>query len=109
MTSYLNEFGKDFDLGFKVNDYPWLIDKSWHNDLCPSFYYKTTQGYFILWVDFADRESREENNERYVITKAVNEGSENIPEIYQDNSAVEVFTIEEPKKLFRFLNSQELV
>lgn len=108
MTNYKNEFGRDFELGFELSDYPWLIDKSWHNDVCPSFYYQTTQGYFILWVDFADSERREEDSERYVITKAVNEGSEDAPEIYQDNTASEVFTTEEPKELFKFLNKQVL-
>lgn len=37
---YKNEFGADFDLGFNLNDYPFLKDKSWHNDVSPSFFFK---------------------------------------------------------------------
>ena len=107
MSNYKSEFGRDFDLGFNLYNYSWLIDKSWHNDVCPSFYYKTAQGYFILWVDFAEPEKREEDGERYVITKAINEGSENAPEIYQDNTSAEVFTTEEPDELLKFLDKYE--
>ena len=37
-----------------------LIDKSWHNDQCPSFYFKVGEQYYVLWVDYADVEQREE-------------------------------------------------
>lgn len=47
MSNNKSEFGRDFELGFSLHDYPRLIDKSWHNDVCPSFYYKTARGYLM--------------------------------------------------------------
>ncbi|MGK0273279.1 MAG: hypothetical protein ACI88H_003959 [Cocleimonas sp.] len=29
-----------FELGFELSYYPLYIDKSWHNDVCPSFMFK---------------------------------------------------------------------
>lgn len=54
MELYKQEFCQDFDLGFDLNDHPYLIDKSWHNDLCPSFYFKVGEQYYVLWVDYAE-------------------------------------------------------
>lgn len=86
MSLYKQEFGQDFDLGFDLKEHPYLIDKSWHNDLCPSFYFKVDEQYFVLWVDYADEELREENTARYTIVKAINEGSKEEPEIYTIDS-----------------------
>lgn len=33
MSLYKQEFGQNFDLGFGLKDHPYLIDKSWHNNL----------------------------------------------------------------------------
>jgi hypothetical protein len=82
MELYKQEFGKDFDLGFDLKNHPYLIDKSWHNDLCPSFYFKLSEQFYVLWIDYADVEQREEDTLRYVIVEAINEGNNKEPEIY---------------------------
>ena len=50
MALYKREFGESFNLGFNLADYPWLTDKSWHNDMSPSFFFKVgiQQGLIIL-------------------------------------------------------------
>ena len=101
---YKNEFGSDFDLGFNLNDYPYLQDKSWHNDVSPSFYFNVETRYYVLWVDYADQAKREGSNSRYLVQEALNEGSEEYPEIYCSSGNItfegELFT-----DLNRFLNN----
>lgn len=86
MELYKQEFGQGFELGFNLKDHPYLIDKSWHNDLCPSFYFKVGELFYVLWVDHADVSQREEDTPRYVIVKGINEGSDENPEVYVGNS-----------------------
>lgn len=86
MELYKQEFGQDFALGFDLKNHPYLIDKSWHNDLCPSFYFKVDEQYYVLWVDYADAEQREEETPRYIIVKGVNEGTKNEIEVYSGNN-----------------------
>ncbi|MFP3426258.1 hypothetical protein [Pseudoalteromonas sp. SIMBA_162] len=88
MELYKQEFGQNFDLGFDLKNHPYLIDKSWHNDLCSSFYFKVGEQYYVLWVDYADIEQREEETLRYLIVEAVNEGNNKEPDIYAGNSEV---------------------
>ncbi|WP_194442465.1 hypothetical protein [Pseudoalteromonas simplex] len=87
MSLYKQEFGRDFDLGFDLKEHPYLIDKSWHNDVCPSFYFNVGEQYYVLWVDYADEEQREENTTRYTVIEAINEGSAEEPEIYNSTRA----------------------
>ena len=98
MSLYKQEFGQNFNLGFDLKDHPYLIDKSWHNDQCPSFYFKVDEQYYVLWVDYADIEQREEDTPRYVIIEATNEGTDQEPEIYAVNGKV-VFECEFYTKL----------
>ncbi|MBO7927249.1 hypothetical protein J5X91_13420 [Pseudoalteromonas sp. K222D] len=44
MKLYEQEFNENFDIGFDLEDHPYLIDKSWHNDQCPSFYFPPVSG-----------------------------------------------------------------
>lgn len=103
MELYKQEFGQNFDLGFDLKNHPSLIDKSWHNDLCPSFYFKVGEQYYVLWVDYADIEQREEDTPRYMITKGVNEGSKDKPEVYCEINIEELFCCENYKDLKLFL------
>lgn len=103
MELYKQEFGQDFDLGFDLKNHPYLIDKSWHNDLSPSFYFKVAEQYYVLWVDYADTEQREENTPRYIITGAVNEGTKAEPEIYA-NDFDALFREEKYHNLSKHLN-----
>ncbi|MBB1347219.1 hypothetical protein [Pseudoalteromonas sp. SG45-2] len=103
MELYKQEFGQNFDLGFDLKNHPSLIDKSWHNDLCPSFYFKVGEQYYVLWVDYADIEQREEDTPRYMITKGVNEGSMDKPEVYCEINIEEFFCCENYKDLKLFL------
>lgn len=62
MDEYKQEFGESFQLGFELSHFPFLKDKSWHNDVCPSFMFKGKEGidsstgleqseqYLVLWV-----------------------------------------------------------
>lgn len=104
MELYKQEFGQNFDLGFDSKDHPYLIDKSWHNDQCPSFYFKVGEQYYVLWVDYADAQQREEDTSRYVIVEAINEGSNDEPEIYACNGE-ELFKYESYSNLKLFLNT----
>lgn len=78
---YKKEFSLDFELGFNLADYPYLIDKSWHNDVCPSFYFNVGEQYYVLWVDYPEQEKREYSNKRYLVQEAKNEGDQKYPEI----------------------------
>ena len=88
MSLYKQEFGQNFDLGFDLKDHPYLIDKSWHNDQCPSFYFSVGEYFYVLWVDYADIEQREEDTPRYLIIEALNEGNKEYPEIYASNGEI---------------------
>ncbi|KTG18936.1 hypothetical protein AUR67_17430 [Pseudoalteromonas sp. XI10] len=103
MSLYKQEFGQDFDLGFDLKEHPYLIDKSWHNDLCPSFYFKVDEQYYVLWVDYADEERREENTTRYTIIEAINEGSAEEPEVYAGSLGI-AFKSEDYYTLKSFFN-----
>lgn len=86
MYLYQQEFGISFDLGFDQLRYSCLKDKSWHNDICPSFYFIKNDTYYILWVNFPDPQDRENTDDsRYTIVEAVNEGDVQYPEIYSSN------------------------
>ncbi|KAA1150670.1 hypothetical protein EU510_16435 [Pseudoalteromonas sp. FUC4] len=102
MSLYKQEFGQNFDLGFDLKNPPYLIDKSWHNDQCPSFYFKVGEQYYVLWVDYTDIEQREEETRRYVIVEATNEGANEEPEIYGATGEI-VFECENYKRLHNFL------
>lgn len=103
MPLYKQEFGSSFKLGFNLEEHPYLIDKSWHNDVCPSFYFSVGEEYHVLWVDYADEEQREENTARYMITKGVNEGTNCKPEIYSEENSEEIFCCEDLKNLQPFM------
>lgn len=99
---YKKEFGTDFDLGFNLNDYPFLTDKSWHNDVSPSFFFNVGPQYYVLWVDHANPAEREDSNCRYLIQEAMNEGDEINPEVYSSNEDI-IFESEHLTKLDTFL------
>ena len=93
MELYKQEFGQNFDLGFNISQYPWLVDKSWHNDVSPSFYLKAPTGFMVLWVDHEDPEQREDSEQdRYVVMTAVNSGTDEYPEIHHDEDSTAVFS-----------------
>lgn len=104
MKLYQEMFGRTFDLGFKVDDYPFLTDKSYRNDICPSFYFKAAERYYILWVDYptpAERDS--ESFSRYTIVEAENTGSEESPEIQVDHSSDVNLEMEEATGISNYL------
>ena len=104
MSLYKQEFGQNFDLGFDLKNHPYLIDKIWHNDQCPSFYFNVGEQYYVLWGDYADVEQREEDTPRYVIVEAINEGANEEPEIYAGNGEV-LFESEDYAELKLFLDA----
>ncbi|WP_394201583.1 hypothetical protein [Marinagarivorans algicola] len=101
---YKKEFGDDFDLGFNLNAYPYLKDKSWHNDVSPSFYFNIGPQYYVLWADYADTKKREYPSERYSIQQANNEGNTTSPEIYCDEGDI-VFKSESFDNISHYLQT----
>ncbi|OCH32015.1 hypothetical protein A6E13_15695 [Aliivibrio fischeri] len=92
---YKQEFGSDFQLGFELSQHPYLIDKSYRNDDCPSFYFVHNNQFYILWVDYSESTQREnENSLRYTIQCADNEGDVMSPEVYANGGDI-VFESEE--------------
>lgn len=106
--SYKSEFGYDFNLGFDLHDYPQFVDKSWHNDVCPSFYFKIGNNYYVLWVDFEDTSRREQSSARYTVISAENIGCDETPDIVCGENGVEVFSSEDVKKLSEFIGIANL-
>ncbi|WP_022964896.1 hypothetical protein [Denitrificimonas caeni] len=90
--SYKTAFSQDFDLGFKIKNFPVeLIDKSYRNDICPSFYFKIQDQYFVLWVNYKENNLREDpNTKRYIITHGVNLGDNEHLEIYDDSNKSDI-------------------
>lgn len=103
MDLYKQEFGAEFELGFDLTQYDWLVDKSWHNDVCPSFYFKKLDEYFVLWVDYKDPECREYEQCRYTVISAINEGTEDSPEVFSFDDSRTVFESESVAELMEFL------
>lgn len=102
--SYKTEFGFDFNLGFDLADYPQLIDKSWHNDVCPSFYFKVGGKYFVLWVDFEDPSRREYDIARYAVVSAENLGSDESPDIVCGENGIDMFRTDDVMSLAAYLD-----
>lgn len=44
MLQYKQEFGEGFELGFELGYFPFLEDKSWKDEACPSFMFKLSSG-----------------------------------------------------------------
>jgi hypothetical protein len=105
MNHYNQSFGLSFNLGFELNEFPFLCDKSWHNDMSPSFYFKVAEQYFVLWVDFEEVEQREEDGLRYTAMTAKNYGDDEHPEISCDDGEV-VYSTEDVLEISRWLNLQ---
>ncbi|MCL1124643.1 hypothetical protein [Shewanella surugensis] len=108
MYQFQDEFGKDFDLGFDLSDFPFLHDKSWNDDDCPSFLFhcesRIKSGeYLVLWVNYAKPEERSNDYPRYLVRTARNIGTDNLPDIVHDETTEVVFESESVEGLFRFL------
>lgn len=101
---YKRKFGTDFDLGFSFIEYPFLVDQSSANDMCPSFYFKLDSAYYILWVDHAAVEQREdENNHRYTVVEAENFGDDEYPEL-QTKASPALVELEAVADIVLYLN-----
>ncbi|PKG75538.1 hypothetical protein CXF86_06880 [Shewanella sp. GutCb] len=106
MLQYKQEFGEGFDLGFELRDFPFLEDKSWKDEACPSFMLKSGDRYLVLWVDYPNKEERENTiTSRYSIVTATNLGSAHEPEIYHDEHSFTLFETEEPESLALYLSN----
>lgn len=102
--SYRKEFGRDFDIGFNLNKAPiYLVDRSYHNDICPSFYFESDGNFYLLWT-YGDDDYREsEEDKRYMVTPAKNEGDDQYLELAQDGGSI--FQTDSPEVLFEFLKA----
>lgn len=105
MKLYQEMFGEHFDLDFNVDDYPFLTDKSYRNDICPSFYFKAADCYYILWVDYLDASEREdEKYRRYTVVEALNVGNEEHPEVETNHESNFKLEFEIPNDIKKYLN-----
>lgn len=104
--SYKQAFGQDFDLGFDLESFPVkLIDRSYGNDVCPSFYFSAGGEYFVLWVENKDPEKREsEQSKRYTISPAKEEDGE----VVVDYSKDDVFYSENEDNLEKFITEKNV-
>lgn len=104
---YNTLFSKDFDLGVRLNQLPvLLVDNSYGNDACPSFYFKIHNEYYLLWIDYEDKKQREDpDGYRYIVVKAINEGDDNSPEVYIDACVRELFQTNDKNTLVQFITS----
>jgi len=101
---YKKKFGADFDLGFSLSKYPFLVDQSSANDMCPSFYFKLDDVYYILWVDHAAVGLREdESNSRYTVVEAENFGDNEYPEL-QTKASPALVELEAMADIVLYLN-----
>lgn len=102
---YKKAFGANFNLGFNLGDFPQLHDKSYHNDVCPSFWFMKNGQYFVLWVDFENPDDRESDSKRYTITTAENFGEDDYPEIGLSDESSCIFESESFDSLEDFLTA----
>ena len=132
MLQYQQEFGEGFELGFSLDHFPILVDKSWHNDVCPSFMFKTkvvpgcsgldrsmnqpNDQYLVLWIDYFNENPDEDQREnagssRYTVITATAthfSASEWDIEVGHDEESVTIFESDDPKALTEFLEKHSL-
>lgn len=108
--SYKEFFSSTLDLGFKIDEWPVkLIDKSYRNDICPSFYFIIKNKFYILWADYQEKKSRENpESNRYTLVHGINEGDDDYPEIYDDISQELIMSSENIAEIQNFVNSKLL-
>lgn len=105
--NYQIAFSPSFELGFNLNQYPFLTDKSYRNDMSPSFWFKDGNDYLVLWVDFPEKSMREEQkSKRYTVVTAINHDSDDCPDIDSSNGDV-IFESESSRELSLFLKRFE--
>lgn len=113
MHIYQQEFGLDFELGFDLNNFPFLEDLSFHLDECPSFVFHSLapndKEYLLLWVENKDPSMRGCDFPRYSVLTATNFGTETEPEIAHDENSKILFASEEVNALYRFLSPFQML
>ncbi|QFU25096.1 hypothetical protein FM038_025210 [Shewanella eurypsychrophilus] len=113
-----------FWLRFSLEYFPILVDKSWYNDVCPSFMFKVkvnsekpadleqSEQYLVLWIDYLKEDERENTgSSRYTVITATATRfsvSEWDIEIGNDEESVTLFESEDPKALIHFLELYRL-
>jgi len=72
--TWRTEFGPSWEVPEEIQRHPYLIDRSWHNDICPKFEVLTPAGdksrdlLLYLWADHKDESMRELAYPRYTLT-----------------------------------------
>jgi hypothetical protein len=102
--SYISAFGPLFDLGFEIEKYPSLNDKSYKNDTSPSFWFKTQTGYATLWIDYPNKNYREYDSLRYTIISSENIGDIDSPDIVSSYGDV-IFKCELSTQITSYLDN----
>lgn len=67
-AEYQSQFNGDFELGFDIDNFPFLEDQSWRNDACPSFVWRHGHKCYLMWIDHEEASHRDfPQNKRYLI------------------------------------------
>ncbi|MFG1487811.1 hypothetical protein ABMA58_01005 [Oceanospirillum sp. HFRX-1_2] len=96
---------KAWNQGIYSSDLPVkLIDNSYGNDICPSYYFRIGDQFYQLWIDYLNKEDRENPESlRFSLHEAENLGDAECPEIYDRSDCVDIFTSEEPEPMVKFI------
>lgn len=95
-----------FKLGFNSDDIPVLLTRNTSpNDTCVSYYFQQHGAYYLLWVEHQKPIYREnESSPRYAISSAINEGDDDVPEIYNDVTKDDIFQSDEVEDLIAYFS-----
>lgn len=104
LPQYKEQFGRDFNLGFDLSDFPELVDNSYRHDCCPCFSFRVGEQHYMLYTDYEIKRRRENDEARYAIITAHNEGDDQHPDIIANNT-VPLFETEEPYEIIKKLKS----
>ena len=96
----------DINLGFNSSDLCFnLIERTYYNDTCRSFYFKHKHDFYILYVDYDDVEQREcDSYKKYMLVVAGNHGDDRNPEAYKMDTRTPLLQTDNVSKLIQHLN-----
>jgi hypothetical protein len=102
LSLYQKEFGYHFDLGFDIELYPFLKDTSWHNDLVPTFVWRSNDRDYRLSVCQEKPSDREHHDMPRYSVDVIDVRYQHLDEEDFADSEV-IFSHESVEELFRFL------
>lgn len=74
--TYKDIFGQDFELGFNLEEFNFLVDESKDGALCPEFSFFNKTRKFSLKVDFENKDDRIVDDYRYILELCEHDNNE---------------------------------